>query len=160
MRRRTSIGIALLALLHFALANASAALAQAGSTGGIIGKQDKSISGDEEADRPRAVPHPKRPAAKAQERSSANSCSRIVGTWSWYRGVTEMTFLKGGTLRSSTGAIATWTCTSGRSARSLGSNGSKEQYTVSQDGKSMFVTSTWGGGVTFTATRRSGDTVQ
>lgn len=48
MMRRTSIGIALLALSHFAFANVSSALAQAGSTGGTIGKQDKSISGGEE----------------------------------------------------------------------------------------------------------------
>jgi len=45
MRQRASIGIALLALAHFAFANVTAALAQAGSTGGTIGKQDKSISG-------------------------------------------------------------------------------------------------------------------
>jgi hypothetical protein len=56
-------GIALLVLSHLAFANVSSALAQAGSIGGSIGKQDKSISGSEEADRPRAVPHPKRPAA-------------------------------------------------------------------------------------------------
>ena len=67
MRWRTSIGIALLTLSHLAFANASSALAQAGSTGGTIGKQDKSISGGEEADRPRAAPHPKRSAARAQE---------------------------------------------------------------------------------------------
>jgi hypothetical protein len=47
MRRRTSIGIALLAL-SLAFANVSSALAQAGSTGGTIGKLDKSISGGEE----------------------------------------------------------------------------------------------------------------
>jgi len=48
MRRRASIGIGLLALSHLAFANVSSALAQAGSTGGTIGKQDKSISGGEE----------------------------------------------------------------------------------------------------------------
>jgi len=45
MMRRASIGIVLLALSHLAFANASSALAQAGSTGGTIGKQEKSISG-------------------------------------------------------------------------------------------------------------------
>jgi hypothetical protein len=45
MGRHSSIGIALVALSHLAFANASSALAQAGSTGGTIGKQDKSISG-------------------------------------------------------------------------------------------------------------------
>src|ERR1019366_6606595 len=88
MRRRASIGIALLALSHLAFANASLALAQAGSIGGTVGKQDKSISGGEEAGRPRAALHPKRPAAKAQEASSDRSCGRIVGTWTWLYGIT------------------------------------------------------------------------
>jgi hypothetical protein len=76
MRRRASIGIALLALSHLASANASSALAQAGSTGGTVGKQDKSISGGEDADEPRAVT-PKRKELKAQhgrrERTKAAS---------------------------------------------------------------------------------------
>src|ERR1700685_4569561 len=48
MRRRAFIGFSLLALSHFAFANVTAALAQAGSTGGTIGKTDKSLSGNEE----------------------------------------------------------------------------------------------------------------
>jgi hypothetical protein len=48
MRQRASIGIAFLALSHLAFANASSVLAQAGSTGGTIGKTDKSMSGSEE----------------------------------------------------------------------------------------------------------------
>src|ERR1019366_4958793 len=109
MRRRACIGIALLALSHLAFANVSSALAQAGSIGGTIGKQDKSISGGEEADRPRAAPHPKRPAAKAQETSSGHSCGRIVGTWSWYLGVTETVFNQNGTVRNSGGNTGKWT---------------------------------------------------
>ena len=130
---------------------------QPGSTGGSIGKTDKSISGGEEANQPRATPHPKREAGP-QQTSSSNSCA-LVGTWSWYRGLTEMTFLPGGTMRSSVGSVgSTWTCTGKRTARSIAS-GNKEQYAIAQDGKSMFVTSTWGGGVTFTATK-VGDTVK
>jgi hypothetical protein len=130
---------------------------QPGSVGGTIGKQDKSISGDEE--NTRVAPPLKRRDATTQPTSSGHPCSAIVGTWSWYRGVTQMTFLQGGTLQSSTGATATWTCTNKRSAQSVG-KGSKEQYTVSQDGKSMHVISTWGGGITFTATRLSAGTAQ
>ena len=52
MRWRASIGIALLALPHFVSANASSALAEAGSTGGTIGKQDKSISGGDSQSEP------------------------------------------------------------------------------------------------------------
>jgi len=132
---------------------------QPGSTGGSIGKTDKSISGGEEANKPRVAPHLKQRNTSEQQTSQGHACNAIVGRWSWYRGVTEMTFFKGGTMRNSSGPTGTWTCINGRSARS-GDFVSKEQYTVSQDGKSMFVTSTWGGGVTFTATRLNGDTVQ
>jgi hypothetical protein len=54
MRRLASTKIALLALSHLVFANASSALAQAGSTGGTIGKTDKSVSGGEERAEPRA----------------------------------------------------------------------------------------------------------
>jgi hypothetical protein len=62
MMRRAPIGILLLALSHLAFANASSALAQAGSTGGTIGKQEKIISGGEDVDRPRSAT-PKRKEA-------------------------------------------------------------------------------------------------
>ena len=156
MRRRASIGIAVLALAHLAFANVSSALAQAGSIGGTIGKQDKSISGGEEADRPRAAPHPKRPAAKAQETSSGHSCSRIVGTWSWYLGVTETVFNQNGTVRNSGGNTGKWTC-AGATVRNEWVSGDTERYTISPDGNSMSVVSTWHGGTRFTATRRARD---
>lgn len=52
MRWRASIGIFLLALSHLAFVNVFSAFAQAGSTGGTIGKRDKSISGGESAVEP------------------------------------------------------------------------------------------------------------
>jgi hypothetical protein len=69
MMRRRSIGIALLALSHLAFANVSSALAQAGSIGGTIGNQDKTIPGGGDADGPRPVEKPKPdriPAPKSQ----------------------------------------------------------------------------------------------
>jgi hypothetical protein len=56
MRRRASIGIALLAVAHLVCAYPSSAFAQAGSTGGTIGKTDKSLSGggEERSPEPRA----------------------------------------------------------------------------------------------------------
>jgi hypothetical protein len=126
--------------------------------GGSVGKIDKSVSGEEETSRPRASVNPKREKG-TQQTSTGQSCNALVGTWSWYRGLTEMTFLPGGTMRSNVaGTTGTWTCTGRRTARAMG-NGSKDQYTIAQDGKSMFVTSTWGSGVTFTATK-VGDTVK
>jgi hypothetical protein len=86
MRRGAFIGIALLSLSHFAFANVSSALAQAGSTGGTIGKQDKSISGDDEARSfsPSARKKPATRPAKPNE-GTGSACGRIpsdiAGTW-------------------------------------------------------------------------------
>jgi len=74
MMRRASIGILLLAFSHLAFANASSALAQAGSTGGTIGKQEKTISGGEDVDKPRAVT-PQRKETKARRERSARTRS-------------------------------------------------------------------------------------
>jgi hypothetical protein len=73
MIRRASIGIVVLALSHLAFANGSSALAQAGSVGGTIGNQDKTISGGEEPDRPRATP--KRKEVQRQRSAPARSAS-------------------------------------------------------------------------------------
>jgi hypothetical protein len=80
MVRCASIGIAWLVLLLFVVANASSARAQAGSTGGSIGKQEKSISGGEETERPRAVSRAKRPAAVNNNRVNVGGVN-ISGTW-------------------------------------------------------------------------------
>jgi hypothetical protein len=146
MGKSIARGIVAFAVLAIT-ATSNAAFAQAGSTGGSIGKQDKSISGGEGANKPRVASHSKQPVA------SGKDCSAIAGTWSWYLGVTEMTFLEGGTWRSSSGITGPWNCIGPRTAVTI-SEGSKSQYVIAQDGKTMFVTSTWGGGVTFTATRK------
>jgi hypothetical protein len=78
MRWRASIGVGLLALSYLVSANASSALAQAGSTGGTIGKQDKSISGGAEADRPRAAAHSKRPRLKPSNVRGSSSQSDLT----------------------------------------------------------------------------------
>jgi hypothetical protein len=86
-KRRAPIGIALVVSLA-AFANGPPALAQAGSTGGTIGKQGKSISGGEEAAalHQSAAPKPR----QAKGRASADLGSRgagagfsISGRWNW-----------------------------------------------------------------------------
>jgi hypothetical protein len=80
MRRGTFIGLTLFALSHLAFANVSSALAQAGSTGGTIGKQNKSISGG--SDQPQTEQKP-----KVRERNSVrrdtSAAPSIDGTWAW-----------------------------------------------------------------------------
>ena len=152
MRRGAFIGIALLALSHFAFANVTAALAQAGSTGGTVGKMDKSISGGVDTNTPGAAVHPKRAATKSQEKSSGrSSCSKIAGSWTWFLGVSVTVLNQDGTARN-TGNTGRWTCTTINWI-----TGAIDRITISQDGNSLVVLSQLNGGTTFTATRRSGD---
>jgi hypothetical protein len=58
--------------------------AQAGSTGGTIGKQGKSASGDEETKKPRASGGID-PSAGKSRRATGRPCDKIVGTWRWIR---------------------------------------------------------------------------
>jgi hypothetical protein len=157
MRRRAFIGIVTLAMSLPAFAKGSSALAQAGSVGGTIGKQDKSISGGEEADRQRAAPLPKRSAAKTRETVSGGSCNRIIGTWSWYPSINDSIFHKDGTaLHPSSGTTGKWSC-AGNAVNVVWSNGGAartDRMTLSQDGNSIFVVSPYGGGIKFTGTRR------
>jgi hypothetical protein len=69
------------------LAGSSLAFGQAGSVGGVIGKTDKSVSGEEAA--PRKIHSARRSSAKADSRSharrsepsAAGGLARFDGTW-------------------------------------------------------------------------------
>ena len=158
MKRRAFIGIVTLAMSLSAFADVSWVLAQAGSIGGTIGKQDKSISGGEEVDRQRAAPLPKRSAASARETASGRSCNRIVGTWSWHLGVSDVIFHKDSTaLHPASGSTGKWRCSSGDTLNVVWSyqgTSRTDHITLSQDGNSIFVDSPYGGGLKFTGTRR------
>ena len=151
-------GMAVLAVLALT-ATSNSSFAQAGSTGGTVGKQDKSLSGGEETSAPRRDTRPGKPApatSSSPPREKETRCMAIVGTWTWYLGLTEATFNQNGSMRNSNGGTGTWTC-----PRAIGSatwsNGPPvtETYTMSKDGNSLSVVSAWGGGIKFTATRRS-----
>jgi hypothetical protein len=123
-----------------AFANFSSALAQAGSIGGTVGKQDKSISGGEEADRPRSTPHMKRPAAKAQEKPSDHSCRSIVGTWSSWAsgqfGPNDTQFKADGTITHPT-SKGTWSCENGQYVHVWATFGRRGPYRLSPNGKQL-----------------------
>jgi hypothetical protein len=131
MRRRASIGIAFLALSHLAFANASAALAQAGSVGGSIGKRDKSISGGEEVDGRRAAPPSKQPVAKMQE---TTSCKGLPGTWTFSNGI-GVAFKAGGGLLATNDDVGKWTCEGSRVAAHW--RKWTDHYVISSDGTHM-----------------------
>jgi hypothetical protein len=133
----------------------SIAQVQPGSAGGTIGKQDKSISSGEDVDRPRAVTPSKRPAAKAQETN--HSCNRIVGTWSWYLGVSVSVFHKDGSAAHPvSGSTGKWSCTGDQVNVVWSYQGTlrTDHITVAQDGNSILVVSPYGGGITFTGKRQ------
>lgn len=136
MMRRASIGIAMLALSH--LVSASAALAQAGSTGGTVGKQDKSASGVSPA--VESTPAPKKPrssyssANDAAAKANSESCGRISGTWQWWNGG-ETVFRMDGTANHTSGLTATWTCSNGNYVVSWSTG--IDKLRISPDGKRL-----------------------
>ena len=108
---------ALLIPIGLVLAPALAvAQVQPGSTGGAIGKMEKSVSGGEDAPAVRAPKstHRARPDAPAKPaespRSKTAACSRAIGTWFW---VTEVVTIKPGGSISAKGGPGNWTCADG-----------------------------------------------
>jgi hypothetical protein len=77
-----SIAIAVVCCLAILVAADRSAFAQAGSTGGTLGKTDKSASGGEEG---RSQTERKRVTTRSEPRNATErSCSTIVGTWRWF----------------------------------------------------------------------------
>jgi hypothetical protein len=160
------LSIVVLTLL-LAFAN-RAALGQAGSVGGIIGKTDKSVSGDQErqpGERERHVSRPtadSKPAATRARKSPAaeedaapsgkSTCGNIVGTWSWPNGGVMAFYKNGGAGAAGQPAGGTWRC-SGSTVIAVFNNGGRDQYVVAPDGNSLSVKTNWLPG-TYTATRQ------
>jgi hypothetical protein len=104
------------------------AFPQAGSTGGTLGKTDKSASGGEEL-------HPaKRRVAKPQ---TVSPCAKVPGAWTWrWMGNTARVELKpNGTATNSNGNEGLWTCTSGVVRVTWDKGGGPDNLTPSSNGK-------------------------
>jgi hypothetical protein len=150
MKMITNAGWRIHRLLAFAViasmiscASAGTAAAQAGSTGGSIGKQDKSISGSERAAVPRPAKTQRQGRSKpspAPSRSPQTSCRSIVGTWaSWASGIygKKDTKIKAdGTIEHPT-SKGTWSCAGGEYIHTWDSFGVRGPYTLSPDGKRL-----------------------
>jgi hypothetical protein len=135
----------ILAMTLLSFAAATRAFAAAGSTGGRIGKTDKSVSGD--------VQPPERPAAKgaAKPRSPApatSSCGKIPGNWAWFSGLTTV-FRRDGT-GSAGPYTATWTCENDN-VTIVWSHGYIDRLRLSRDGTHLQGTN---GFITVTGDRR------
>ena len=78
-----------LIVLYAEIDGATLAFAQAGSTGGTIGKTDKSASGGEEQQQTRKP-------------TTSSSCSGLSGSWVWYNGI-DVTIRAEGTMTAGNG---------------------------------------------------------
>jgi hypothetical protein len=143
MRRHSApTGFAILALSLAVFANGSPLLAQAGSTGGTVGKTDKSISGGNEAERhapakPRAKrERPTDRADRAVGRSSGVSvdgCAKLPRVWSWFVNG-DVTIKAGGTLSQPQSKLTgTWTCKN-NDVVMFWSHGFTDRLSLSRDG--------------------------
>jgi hypothetical protein len=126
------------------LASGSLAFAQAGSTGGTIGKTDKSISGGESTAESRT---PTKTRSKGQRPMSGQAaedsagrakCAKFVGTWNWVFGSGEVTAKSDGTLKYAVGGgsgVGKWSCSDGHVVLRSGSH--EDRMTLSDDGLTM-----------------------
>jgi hypothetical protein len=141
-----SIAIAVVCSLVALVAADGSAIAQAGSTGGTLGKTDKSASGGEDTVEPRGRPKRERPL---RERDNRASCRKFVGAWSWYQGG-ETVLNQDGSGHQSHGTTGMWTCAGGILTATW-TSGFVDRMMISSDGNSLLVTNNHG--TTFAATR-------
>jgi hypothetical protein len=127
--------IALACSLAALVATTGTALAQAGSTGGTLGKTDKSASGGEEAP-PRsdvkAEGKVRRPSAESEGQKS--SCRSAVGTWAFSNGA-SVVFKAGGAATASNGPVGKWSCDGGMVTINWGSW--TDHYAISSTGNRL-----------------------
>ena len=143
--RRIAVLILFLALAvgtvgvrHTAIASPSTlVVAQAGSTGGAIGKRGKSASGVETRETPGRSAPIRKPRAAKESSDTASICRRIVGSWTWTAGKFPplgVVFKSNGTGAATNGVTSKWTCDGGMYTIAW-SNGYTDRVTVSSDGR-------------------------
>jgi len=103
---------------------------QPGSTGGSIGKTEKSISGGEEARKIQS----KNPSARA----TGSQCDKVAGswTWRWLNDSAVVTLSSGGASSATNGNEGNWTCV-GRMVRVNWLLGNYDTLTLSSDAKTL-----------------------
>ena len=114
-------------------------LAQAGSTGGTIGKENRSVSGGVENAPLGSDGNPPRSrssvARTPKGSRSGDSCGRVVGSWTWSNGI-GVVVKSGGTAEAIDGGRATLNCGSGTYLFTW-SAGNLSRMTLSSDGRRM-----------------------
>jgi hypothetical protein len=127
--------LAIATLIYFFAQANLPAMAQAGSTGGTVGKQDKSVSGSEEPARPKSRSH-KSISASVEARSKSSGCGNVVGAYKWALGTTTV-FKADGTTANSSGNQGNWTCANGRVTIIWNSGGFVDRLTPTSNGYSV-----------------------
>ena len=124
--------------------------AQGGSTGGTIGKTDKSQSGADDAPSSRREPTARKRAKEAgvPRNVPTSSCSKMPGNWSWFTGVTAV-IRPNGTATAGPYS-ATWTCANDAVVMHW-NHGYTDRLRLSRDGTHLEGTN---GFVTVTGDRR------
>lgn len=140
------LAVGFLSVASGLLAAGPEAFAQAGSTGGTIGKTDKSESGSEPAATAPAS-QPRKPSGAARN-VPASSCNRMPGSWSWFNGVTVVIRADG--TASDGPHTARWSCSNGAVVMHW-SHGYTDRLSLSQDGTHLQGTN---GFVTVSGSRR------
>ena len=147
--KRRLIGIAVLFAWLEVGANGSLALAQAGSTGGTIGKTGKSVAGGDEAKRPK----PARSTVRRRETVRASSCSKLLGVWKGALGGDIIYKSSGAVLGTLTVNEGTWSCGNTGITVTWTKIPSADHCRLSSDG--MLQTCTNNSGRSFTRSRKS-----
>jgi len=134
-----SIAVAVVCCLAVLVAADGSAFAQAGSTGGTLGKTDKSASGgDKETEPQRSIRPPK---ARTKE---ASSCAKITGVWSWFVNG-DVTFKSDGSfVQPQPSLTGTWTCKNDYVVM-FWSHGYTDRLTLSRDGTHLEGSNGFGG---------------
>lgn len=128
-------------------------LAQGGSTGGTIGKQNKAVSGDREQTAPQQNLNTPAAQSKPAENEKKAGCMKIVGTWDWIFGATRR-FLPTRRIPNDDRGGGTWTCHADNYVVKF-ADGSEDRLKMSSDGNSMSgVSSVTGFAIGFTVRRR------
>jgi hypothetical protein len=111
------------------------AMAQAGSMGGTVGKQDKSVSGGEEPAETKSQTH-RSASVPAEGRSKSSGCGNVVGAYKWALGTTTV-FKANGTTANSSGNQGNWTCANGQVTIIWNSGGFIDHLTPTPSGYSV-----------------------
>jgi len=118
--------------ISLSAAGASGAFAQAGSTGGTIGKQDKSVSGGEEQVEPKSRAR-KSASPVVADKPKPSGCGSVVGVWAFSNGNDVVVNADGGA--SANGWHASWTCQS--NLLTIRWPAFVDNFTIASDGRNL-----------------------